>query len=222
MRAFFDPTLYLVTDPDMTAERGLVETARAAVDGGATMIQIRDKRADRATRVGLARAVKAALAGRGAVVLINDDIDAALEAGADGVHIGQSDGDPVAARARIGADRILGLSVETVAQAHAADGRVVDYLGVGPVFATATKPDHAAPLGLEGLAEAVRAARAVPCVAIGGVGLAQTADVIAAGARGVAVVSAICAAHDPEEAARALRASVFKARAAALTRDGPQ
>lgn len=135
--------------------------------------------------------------------LVNDRVAVAVGAGADGLHIGQGDGDVRAARAAIGPNRMLGLSVEDEAQLDAVPWEAVDHLGVGPVRATASKPDHAPPLGLEGLARICARAR-VPCFAIGGLGPGDMAAVRAAGAAGAAVVSAVTRAPSPEVAARRL------------------
>ncbi len=206
-----DLSVYLVTDPELTAGLGLVETVAAAVRGGVTVVQLRDKEASEAAFIDAGRRLKAVLAGTGVPLIVNDRVAAACEIGADGLHIGQSDGDPAAARAAIGPARLLGLSVESLAQARALDPEIVDYAGVGPVRATATKPDHAAPLGIGGLAAAV-AALAVPAVAIGGVTAQDARPVLAAGAQGLAVVSAICGQPDPAAAARALAHAVGEAR----------
>ena len=136
-------------------------------------------------------------------LIVNDRIEVAIEAGISGVHIGQSDGDPRKIRGRIGPTMMLGLSIEHEDQLQAVPRDWVDYLGVGPVRATATKPDHAPPIGLAGLREIVRMA-GLPCVAIGGIGPGDCAAIRATGAAGIAVVSAIARAEDPELAARAL------------------
>jgi thiamine-phosphate pyrophosphorylase len=204
-----DLSVYLVLDPDLCAARGVVATAVAAVRGGATIVQLRDKGADAARLAETARALKLALAGSGVPVIVNDCAQAALAA--DGLHVGQDDMDPAAARAVIGPDRILGLSVETGAAAARVDPALVDYVGAGPVFATPTKPDHKPPVGFDGLAR-LCAAAPVPAVAIGGLTAAHAGPVLAAGARGLAVVSAICAAPDPRAAARVLAQAVQEAR----------
>jgi thiamine-phosphate pyrophosphorylase len=196
-----DLSLYLVLDPDLCADRGMVETARAAVAGGATVVQLRDKHADTARTIETGRALKAALAGTGALVVINDDVEAAIAIGADGLHIGQDDMGAYAARQRIGTEMILGLSVETEALAASVDPELVNYAGIGPVFATPTKPDHKQPIGIAGLARLVEVCP-VPAVAIGGLKAGHVRDVFAAGADGLAVVSAICGTPDPEAAAR--------------------
>lgn len=204
MRRCPDLSLYLVLDPGLCAGVGMVETAHAAVAGGATVVQLRDKAAGTARMIGTGRALKAALAGTGAVLIVNDDVAAAVAIGADGLHIGQGDMAVTEARARIGAAMVLGLSVETPALAAAVDPELVDYIGAGPVFATPSKLDHKAPVGFEGLAAQV-AASPVPAVAIGGLKAEHVAQVLKADAQGVAVVSAICGQPDPEAAARALR-----------------
>ncbi|KAA0917499.1 thiamine phosphate synthase [Aquicoccus porphyridii] len=203
----FDLSLYLVLDPGLCAGIGMVETARAAVVGGVTMVQLRDKEADTKRLIETGRALKEALAGTNAKLIVNDDVTAAVAIGADGLHIGQDDMTVAEARARIGADAILGLSVETPELAAAVDPALVDYIGAGPVFATPTKPNHKQPVGFDGLARQI-AASPVPAVAIGGLKVIHVAQAMAAGARGVAVVSAICGQPDPETAARALAAEI--------------
>jgi thiamine-phosphate pyrophosphorylase len=207
----FDLSLYLVLDPDLCAPIGMVETARLAVAGGATMVQLRDKHAGTARMVETGRALRQVLAGTGARLIVNDDVEAAIAIGADGLHIGQEDMGAQAARALIGPEMILGLSVETEALAASVDPAVVDYTGVGPVFATPTKPDHKQPIGFGGLARIVSASP-VPSVAIGGLKAEHVADVLAAGARGLAVVSAICGTSDPQAAAAHISNELRKAR----------
>jgi thiamine-phosphate pyrophosphorylase len=207
----FDLSLYLVLDPDLCSEIGMIETARAAVAGGVTMVQLRDKHSGTAAMIETGRALMAMLAGSGALLVVNDDVDAALAIGADGLHIGQDDINPQRARAMIGPGMILGLSVETEALAAAIDPVLVDYAGVGPVFSTPTKPDHKQPIGYEGLARLVALA-AVPSVAIGGLKAAHVGDVLASGAHGLAVVSAICGTVDPQGAAAAISAEIERFR----------
>ncbi len=206
-----DYTVYLVTDAAQCAGRGVVATARLAVAGGARVVQLREKTLGTRAFVALAREVLAALEGSGALVLVNDRVDVALAAGAHGVHVGQGDMHPDDARRLLGPQAVIGLSVETPAQAEAARGLDVDYYGVSPVFATPTKTDTGPAWGLEGLAR-LRAATARPLVAIGGIGPANAASVLRAGADGLAVVSAICRASDPRRAAADLRAAADAAR----------
>lgn len=207
----FDLSLYLVLDPELCGRRGMVETARAAVAGGVTMVQLRDKHAGTARMIETGLALKVALAGTGARLIVNDDVEAAIAIAADGLHIGQGDMTASVARARIGNSMILGLSVETEALGSAVDPAVIDYVGVGPVFATSTKPDHKQPIGFDGLARIV-AKVPVPAVAIGGVKRNHVADILAVGARGLAVVSAICAAPDPQAASREFADAIERAR----------
>lgn len=193
--------LYLVTDTALCTPLGVVETVRRAVAGGVSMVQLRDKDATTDQRIALAVALKQVLHGTNVPLIVNDDLEAATASQADGVHIGQSDISPQKARALLGPDRILGLSCETPEHVIAANAAPVDYLGLGPVFATGTKSDHAAPIGLQGLAEMIDMTH-LPVVAIGGLNSSHVRDVSAAGADGMSVVSAICGQDDPLAAAR--------------------
>ncbi|MEU6765690.1 thiamine phosphate synthase [Streptomyces sp. NPDC046853] len=202
MRPPLDLSLYLVTDTRLCGERGVAATVAAAVKGGVTAVQLRDPDADARTLCALGRRIQAELAGTGVPLIVNDRLDVAVRLGADGVHLGQRDLSPTTARHRLGPHAYIGLSVSRPEQlAHVPDA--VDHLGVGPVFEQSTKPDADAPLGLDGLAEIVRAS-ALPCVAIGGIGVSRAAAVRASGAAGIAVVSAVCGQPDPEAAARSL------------------
>jgi thiamine-phosphate pyrophosphorylase len=202
-----DWRLYLVTDRGLARGRPLAGVVEEAVRGGVTAVQLREKICSTAEFVQLGRELKKLLAPFQVPLIVNDRVDVALEIGADGVHVGQQDMDAERARRLLGPGAIIGLSIETVEQARAAVSLDVDYLGVGPVFATATKMDAAPPLGLEGLAQ-VRAISRRPIVAIGGIGPQNVRQAIHSGADGVAVVSAICAADDPERTARQLRQSI--------------
>ena len=213
MKKTFDLSLYLVLDPDLCQLHSMVETARLAVAGGATVVQVRLKRASTAERIALARSVKEALRDTHALVVMNDDIDAAIEADVDALHIGQRDLPAASARARIGSGMLLGLSVNSESGAQAVDPALVDYVGVGPVFATPTKPDHEQPIGFAGLVRIV-AACPVPAVAIGGLKQQHVSDVWATGASGMAVVSAICGTPDPQQASRELWERIVAARPA--------
>ncbi len=193
--------LYLVTDPVLCGDMGVVETVQRAVAGGVTMVQLRDKHATTAQRTDLALALKAALKGTGVPLVINDDVLAAVATDADGAHIGQSDISAKQTRALLGPGKILGLSCETVQTVRDADPALVDYLGLGPVFGTTTKTDHACPTGFDGLAQLV-ALSSLPNVAIGGLKPDHIDGVLASGADGMAVVSAICGQSDPRTAAR--------------------
>jgi len=207
-----DWRLYLVTDRSLARGRSIAWVVEAALRGGVTAVQLREKSCPASDFVQLGRELKKLLGGAcfslpRVPLIVNDRVDLALEIGADGVHIGQHDMDPGRARRLLGPDAIIGLSIETVEQARAAVSLDVDYLGVGPVFATATKMDAAPPLGLAALAQVCAISRH-RIVAIGGIGLENARQAIHSGADGVAIVSAICAAGDPEQAARDLRQSI--------------
>lgn len=212
MTKIFDLSVYLVLDPDLCHEIGMVETTRLAVAGGVTIVQLRDKQADTAKMIETGRALKALLAGTGVPLIINDDVEAAIAIGAEGLHVGQSDMVAAMARQRAGDGMILGLSVETEELARRVDPSIVDYVGIGPIFATSTKPDHKQPIGFDGLARIVAMAP-VPAVAIGGVKAEHAGPALAAGAMGIAVVSAICGQPDPEAAARRIATEIERARA---------
>ena len=206
MTCRFDPTLYLVTDPDLARGRELAEVVAAAVRGGVTLVQLRDKGGDGRALLEAARALQAVLEPHGVPLLVNDRADIAYAAGA-GCHVGQSDLPAEAARAIIGPDAILGLSIDEVQQADAVDPELVDYLAYGPFAATATKPDAGAPVGADGLA-AVRKRIMLPLIAIGGIDAHNVAQAVRAGADGIAVVGAIMAATEPEAASRKLRTAI--------------
>ena len=199
--------LYLVTDAVLCTTPDLVTTVRLAVANGVTMVQLREKTATTAQRVQMALTLKEALAGTGVPLVVNDDVAAAVAADVDGAHIGQGDMSIAQARALLGPDKILGLSCETSQAVQAADPALVDYLGLGPVFGTATKTDHAQPIGLDGLAQLV-ALSPLPNVAIGGLKATHIGDVHKSGADGMAVVSAICGQADPAAATRAFKALI--------------
>ncbi len=202
--------LYLVTDRGLCPEgRSLVQTVKEAVEGGVTMVQLREKDIDTRRFIEEALELKALLSPLGVPLIINDRVDVALAADADGVHIGQSDMPYAIARRLLGPDRIIGLSVENMDQVAQADALDVDYIGISPVFATPTKTDTARPFGLEGLREAVRITKH-PTVAIGGMNASTAAEVMATGTDGIAVVSAIIAAPDPSRAASELKKIVDK------------
>ncbi|WP_319519475.1 thiamine phosphate synthase [uncultured Martelella sp.] len=211
MRPVFDLSLYLVLDPVLCSTLGMTETTRQAVRGGATMVQLRMKDATTSERIAAGRKLQQVLAGTDARLIVNDDVEAAIALGADGVHVGQSDDDPVAVRAKIGPDMLLGLSIDSLEAARCFNPAPLDYIGAGPVFATGTKPGHAAPLGFDGLAE-VAGRSGLPVVAIGGLKAEHIPATFQAGADGIAVVSAICGQPDPHHAAVALSAAIGKAK----------
>jgi thiamine-phosphate pyrophosphorylase len=219
MSAAFDPTLYLVTDTALCRPRPVADVVRAAVAGGVTAVQVRDKTASRRELYALTLAVRAALADApGVAVIVNDAVDVALLAGADGVHVGQDDLPPEEVRSLIGPALHLGLSIGSpadLAAALALPAGVVDVVGIGPVWATPTKPDagpELEPAGVATLAAGARSAGLLS-VAIGGISATNAAAVSAAGVDGICVVSEICAAADPAQAARRLRAEMSVRRA---------
>jgi thiamine-phosphate pyrophosphorylase len=209
-RLAFDLSLYLVVGPDATAGRDVTSVALAAVRGGATMVQLRYKTgASEVTQS--AREVIEVLRPTGVPVIINDRVDLARALGAHGVHVGQGDTPPAEAREVLGEDAIVGLSITNAEQLQGVDPTVIDYLGVGPIFPTGSKPDAAPAIGLETLSRIASSVR-LPVAAIGGITEANAASVIRAGADGLAVISAICSSDDPEEAARTLVARIDEAR----------
>jgi len=208
----FDLGVYLVTDRTALLGRDLVDVVGQAVAGGVGLVQLREKNTVTREFVALARALVTLLRPYGVPLLINDRVDVALAVGADGVHVGQEDMDPADVRALLGPEKIIGLSVTGEAETRAAQGMPVDYLGAGPIFATTTKKDAGAPQGLDGLSTMLALAE-VPVVAIGAINADNAGAVMARGASGVAVVSAICAAPDPRAAAASLRRIVDAAKA---------
>ena len=211
MRPHFAPDLYLITDRWLCGARGVENVVREALAGGVTMVQLRDDATPADELAALARRLVALLAPVEVPLIVNNRLEVAAAAGAAGVHVGQADASPALARDRLGPAAIIGLSITGASQLATLAADHVDYLGVGPVFATATKPDAEPPMGLAGLAT-VRAGTALPIVAIGGIDRTNAARVIAAGADGIAVVSAICAAPAPRDAARELAGLVAAAR----------
>lgn len=199
--------LYLVTDRTLARGRPLEEIVAAALRGGVTMVQLREKECSTREFIALAERILPLTRACGAPLIINDRVDVALAVDADGVHLGQSDMSCAIARRLLGPDRIIGLSVESTEQAEAAQACDADYLGVSPIHTTPTKPELETGLGLDGLRR-IRAIARQPLVAIGGMNAHTIPDALAAGADGVAVVSALCAANDPEAAARELAALV--------------
>lgn len=195
--------VYLVTDRPLCLDRPLTSIVADAVRAGIACVQLREKNASTRDFLNQALALKPMLASAGIPLIINDRVDIALAANADGVHLGQSDMPYAAARKLLGPDAVIGLSVETWTDVEAAQDLNVNYLGVSPIFATPTKTDTQAPWGLEGLTR-IRAFSRHSLVAIGGLNAANAPDIIQAGADAVAVVSAICSAEDPFAATRSL------------------
>jgi thiamine-phosphate pyrophosphorylase len=207
-----DVRLNAIVDPERANGRPLVDLTRMVLAGGATLIQLRDKHGATRQMIEQARAIKAALAGSGVPLVVNDRVDVAQIAGADGVHVGQEDMRAEDARWLLGPNAIIGLSIKTVALANAAPLEHLDYVGVGGVYATTSKDNPDKPIGVDGLREIVAAFRArrhrLPICGIAGIEAGNAAAVIEAGADGVAVISALSMKSDPEAAARELRGLV--------------
>ena len=207
-----DVRLNAIVDPERANGRSLADLTRMVVAGGATLIQLRDKHGATRQMIAEAREIKAALAGTGVPLVVNDRVDVALIAGADGVHVGQDDMRVEDARRLLGPEAIIGLSVNTVALANAAPVALLDYVGVGGVYATTSKDNPDPPIGVAGLRDIVAAFRArkgdLPVCGIAGIDATNAGPVIAAGADGVAVISALSMRPDPEAAARELRRAV--------------
>ncbi len=212
MRPTPDLSLYLVVTPQLCRGRPVDWVVAEAVAGGATLVQLRDKEAATAALVATAGRLQELLTAQGVPFLVNDRLDIALAVGAAGVHLGQSDMPALTARRLLGPDAIIGLSAETPDQAVAAGQLDVDYVGVGPVYPTTTKTDTRAPWGADILRD-LRPRCTHPLVAIGGIDAGNAVEVVAAGADGIAVVSAICSADDPRRASAELREAVERGRA---------
>ena len=212
-----DLRVYALVDPEHAGGHALADLARLVAQGGATLVQLRDKRSETRRMVEHARAIKAALAPFNIPLLINDRVDVALACSADGVHVGQGDMAVDDARRLLGRDAIIGLSIKTTAQAEAAPVDILDYVGVGGGFATTSKDNTSAPIGTAGLARIAdilrRRAPGFPVCGIAGIDAGNAADVIAAGADGVAVISAVCAARDPKAASAHFLDAIRRARA---------
>ncbi len=207
-----DVRCYVIVDPAACAGRDPLQVAEAAAKGGATIIQLRDKSGDIPAMLALARRMGEVLSLHGVPLVINDRVDVALAAGADGAHVGQSDLPATEARRLLGEAAIIGTSNKRAEHLATAPVQVLSYAAIGGIFPTASKQQEAAPIGIDGFAR-LRAqlrqrAPDLPVVAISGIKAGNAADVIAAGADGVAVISAVCTAPDPQAATRELRAIV--------------
>ena len=212
-----DLRVYAVLDPDRCRGRLLGELAEAAARGGATLLQYRDKSGSTRRQIEAAREIGQALAPWSVPLLINDRVDVALAAGCAGVHLGAEDMSDADARRLLGPEAIIGCTVKSAAEAGAVAGGIVDYASVGGVFATASKDNPEPPTGLDGLRGLIDRLPRLPVCAIAGIGHANAAEVIAAGADGVAVISDIFMADDVAAATRRLRDIVD----AALARRSP-
>jgi len=209
-----DLRLYALVDPAVAGGRTLIDLA-ARIAASATLVQLRDKNGSTRAMVDEARALRAVLEPKGIPLLINDRVDVALAAEADGVHIGQDDMAPADARLLLGRNAIIGLSVKTIEQARAAPLDQLDYVAIGGVYGTTSKDNTATPIGIAGLRAIVQAIHVrdpnYPVCAIAGINAGNAGDVVAAGADGVAVISALSLARDPGRAAQELRAVVDNA-----------
>lgn len=206
-----DLRLYALIDPAVAGGRSLGDIAKR-IAGSATLVQLRDKHGSTRQLVAEARELTMVLAPLDIPLLINDRVDVALAAEADGVHIGQDDMSPADARLLLGKTAIIGLSIKTVEQARAAPLELLDYVGIGGVYGTTSKEDAKAPIGLSGFNAVAQAIRArdpkFPICGIAGINQSNAADVIMQGADGVAVISALSMAADPTMAARDLLSEV--------------
>jgi thiamine-phosphate pyrophosphorylase len=208
MRQGADFSLYLVIDSSRCTMMPLEETVAAAVRGGVTMVQLREKTLETRKFVECARQLRALLAPLEIPLIINDRVDIALAVRADGIHVGQTDMRVQDVRALIGGDAIVGITVETPEQIEEANALDIDYIGISPVFSTPSIPRDVKPWQIPGVRKA-RSLTTLPIVGFEGITTANAAQVIAAGADGVAVVSAICGALSPKDAAEELRKAAF-------------
>lgn len=204
-----DLRIYALVDPARAGGHSLPELARALVDGGATLLQLRDKNGTTRQQIEEVRAIKQAIAGSTVPLLINDRVDVALAADADGVHVGWDDMAVEDARRLLGPDAIIGLSIKTSDHVARAPLALLNYVCIGGVFATSSKDNPDSPIGTEGLRKLVGEVRArapkLPVGAIAGIEASNAADVVRAGVEGVAVISALSLAPDPAAATCELR-----------------
>ncbi len=202
-----DPYLYLVTDRSLSGGRPLAFIVEQAVQGGVTMVQLREKNCPVPEFIRMALRLKQLLKPYRVPLIINDRLDVAMASGADGLHIGQDDIPYSYARKMLGKNKIIGLSVETIDQAEEANDFNVDYIGISPVFVTGTKPELEKGLGLDGVRTIASLSKHYT-VAIGGINAANAGAVLQAGANGLAVVSAIVSADNPRKAAEVLKGTM--------------
>lgn len=206
-----DYSLYLVTDRVLSLGRSNLEVIQAAVGGGVTLVQLREKKATTKEFYQEGLKVRDYLVSKNIPLIINDRIDIALALEADGVHLGQEDMPVDLARKILGPQKLIGASVFTQEEAKRAETLGADYLGLSPIFTTETKPELSQQIGTEGIPGLRRAVK-IPVVGIGSMGLSNTYEAVKAGLDGVAVVSAICSQQDPRAAAAAIKAEVIRAK----------
>lgn len=204
-------SLHVLTDTVLQSRYSHLELARLAIAGGADTIQYRQKIGSTREMIDTALDLKGLCASLGATMIVNDRVDVAIASGADGVHLGQDDFPLDRARDLLGPDAIIGGTAKTLDQVRKAASEGADYVGFGPIYPTGSKTDAGNVKGLDGLSEVSRASP-TPIIAIGGIGSVTAADVIRAGAHGIAVISAVCCQDDPKAAAAQLLASVGSGR----------
>lgn len=212
MRSKIDYSLYLVTDRGLSLGRTHLEVIKEAVAGGVTMVQLREKDLESGEFYREAMQIREFLRSRGCPLIINDRVDIALAVDADGVHVGQEDLPLAVVRKMLGPGKIVGVSVFTPEEAREAEAQGADYLGLSPIFMTATKPELVRQIGFEGIAP-IRQATKLPLVGIGSMNETNAFEVVRRGLDGVAVVSAICSRPDVRAAAERIRAEVDRAKA---------
>jgi len=211
MKRGFDPSLYLILDLALVSARPIDRLVASAVAGGVTLVQLRGKGVPPCELGRVGAQVKALLDPHDVPLIVNDDVAVALAIEADGVHLGQDDQPSAAARALLGEKALIGLSVGSPAEAVGVDGALLDYVSIGPIYGTSTKPDAGPAIGVEGFDRVRRLFPHLPAVAIGGITLDNAADIVRGGANGLAVASALCSAADPAAAARDLRRRIAAA-----------
>ena len=209
MKPRIDWSVYVITDRGTVGDRSLHDVIAAALKGGATVVQLREKNLPTHDIVTFGQALRDLTHSMNVPLIVNDRVDVALAINAEGVHVGPRDMPAKIARQLIGPDRILGVSAATVAEAQQAVQDGADYVGVGDLYGTPSKPDAGTPIGLERLAEIAQSID-IPIVGVGGVTVEKASAVIEAGAAGVAVISAVLAAPDPFDAAQQLRKQVTR------------
>ncbi len=203
LKATVDYSLYLVTDRELAGNRSVIQVVETAIRGGVNIVQYREKSASTRQMIAEAQSLLDICHRYAVPLIINDRVDVALAIDADGVHVGQEDMPAELVRKILGSDKIIGVSVESTAQVETAVAAGADYVASSPVYTTATKPDAVHALGISGV-KTLAQASPLPLIAIGGLNAANCAEVVRAGADSIAVVSAIMAADNPEEAARLL------------------
>jgi thiamine-phosphate diphosphorylase len=206
-----DYSLYLVTDRNISKGRHNLSVVESAVRGGVSCVQLREKNCSTFEFIEQALLLKKFLSDQNIMLIINDNLEVAQAVGADGIHLGQKDTPLSTAKKIIGDSMIIGISAEYLNDAVRAEKEGADYIGVGPIYSTATKTDTGAPIGLDGLIK-IRKSVKIPIVAIGGVNHTNAESVIKSGADGIAVVSAIVSAKNPEKAARELKKIIIEAK----------